>query len=195
MSPTSLLFILLGLTACGYYAGRRRAFAVDGRSAGLKPLHSRPTYYGSLTALWCGIHALLLFGFWLAFESTIITNLVVADLPEAMRNLPAADLNLQVNSIRNLVSGNIVVGPDNPHRQAAAVRYRNLQATSNAALAVVAVSIAIFALVMVRAKISPSLRARNAVEQIIKYILIICSTIAIFTTVGIVLSLLFESIR
>ena len=195
MSPTSLLFILLVLTVCGYYAGRRRALAVGGGSVGLKRLHSRPTYYGSLTAFWCGIPALLLFGFWLAFESTIITHLVVADLPETMRNLPAADLNLQVNSIRNLVSGNIVVGPDNPHIQAAAERYRNLQATSSAALAVVAVSIAILALVMVRAKISPTLRARNAVEQIIKYILIICSTIAIFTTVGIVLSLLFESIR
>ena len=195
MSPTSLLFILLVLTACGYYAGRRRALAVGGGSVGMKRLHSRPTYYGSLTAFWCGIPALLLFGFWLAFESTIITHLVVADLPETMRNLPAADLNLQVNSIRNLVSGNIVVGPDNPHIQAAAERYRNLQATSSAALAVVAVSIAILALIMVRAKIVPTLRARNAVEQIIKYILIICSTIAIFTTVGIVLSLLFECIR
>ncbi len=195
MSPNTLLFILLGLSACAYYAGRRRAFAVGGRSAGLKSLHSRPTYYGSLTALWCGIPALVLFGFWLAFESTIITNLVVADLPEAMRNMPAADLNLQVNRIKNLVSGNIVAGTIDPHIQAAAEHYRNLQATSNAALAVVTVSIAILALVMVRAKIKPTLRARNAVEQVIKYILIICSTIAIFTTVGIVLSLLFESIR
>ena len=195
MSPTTLLFILLGLSACGYYTGRRRAFAVGGGAGGIKRLHSRPTYYGSLTALWCGIPALLLFGFWLAFESTIITHLVVADLPDVIRNLPAADLNLQVNSIRNLVSGNIVAGPDNPHIQSAAAHYRSLQATSNAALAVVAVSIAILALVLVRSKITPTLRARNAVEQVIKYILIICSTIAIFTTIGIVLSLLFESIR
>ncbi len=195
MSPTTLLFILLGLSACGYYAGRRRAFAIGGGSAGIKSLHSRPTYYGTLTALWCGIPALLLFGFWLAFESTIITHLVVADLPETMRSLPAADLNLQVNSIRNLVSGNIVAGTIDPQIQTAADRYRSLQATSNVALAVVAVSIAILAIALVRAKITPTLRARNAVEGVIKYILIICSTIAIFTTIGIVLSLLFESIR
>ena len=195
MSPTTLLFILLVLSTCGYYAGRRRAFAVGGGSAGIKNLHSRPSYYGSLTAIWCGIPALLLFGFWLVFESTIITHLVVADLPEAMRNLPAAELNLKVNKIRNLVSGNIIAGAVEPQIQAAADHYRNLKATSNAALAVVAISMAILGLVIVRKKITPTLRARNLVEQVIKYILIACSTIAIFTTIGIMLSVLFESIR
>jgi len=163
--------------------------------AGIKNLHSRPIYYGSLTALWCGIPALLLFGFWLAFESTIITHMVIADLPETMRNLPAAELNLTVNKIRNLVSGNIVAGTAEPYIQAAADHYRNLKTTSNAALAVVAISMAILGLVIVRAKITPTLRARNRVEQVIKIVLIACSTIAIFTTIGIVLSVLFESIR
>ena len=80
MSSTSLLFILLALSTCGYYVGRSRAFAVAGNAANIKNLHSRPTYYGFLAALWCGIPTLLLFGFWLAFESSIITHLVVADL-------------------------------------------------------------------------------------------------------------------
>jgi phosphate transport system permease protein len=195
MSTTTLLFILLILSACGYYAGRRRAFTVGGGSEGIKNLHSRPIYYGSLTALWCGIPALLLFGLWLAFESAIITHLVIADLPETIRNLSAAELNLTVNKIRNLVSGNIVAGTAEPYIQAAADHYRNLKATSNAALAVVAISMAIVGLVIVRAKITPTLRARNRVEQVIKIILIVCSTIAIFTTIGIVLSVLFESIR
>jgi phosphate transport system permease protein len=195
MSSTSLLFILLALSTCGYYVGRSRAFAVAGNAANIKNLHSRPTYYGFLTALWCGIPTLLLFGFWLAFESSIITHLVVADLPQAMRNLPEARLNLIVNDIRNLVSGNIVSAEINPVMQAAADHYRSLQATSNAALAVVTISMAIVGLVIVRAKITPVLRARNAVEQAIKYILIVCSTIAIFTTIGIVLSVLYESVR
>ena len=195
MSPTILLFILLVLSTCGYYLGRRRAFAVGGGSTGIKNLHSRPIYYGSLTALWCGIPALLLFGFWLAFESSIITHLVVADLPEAIRNLPAAELNLKVNKIRNLVGGNIIAGAIEPQIQAAADHYRNLKATGDAAFAVIVISTAILGMVIVRAKITPTLRARNGVEQIIKYILIACSMIAIFTTIGIVLSVLFESIR
>jgi phosphate transport system permease protein len=44
-------------------------------------------------------------------------------------------------------------------------------------------------------KIGPEFRARNNVERIITALLVLCSTIAILTTVGIVLSLLFESIR
>jgi len=195
MSSTTLLIVLLALSGLGYYIGRRRAFSVAGDAANIKNLHSRPTYYGSLTALWCGIPTLILFGFWLAFESSIITHLVVADLPEALRNLPESRLNLIVNDIRNLISGNIVSGEIDPVMQAAADHYRSLQTTSKAALAVIVISMAILGLVIVQSKITPTLRARNVVEQVIKYILIVCSTIAIFTTIGIVLSVLFESIR
>jgi phosphate transport system permease protein len=194
MSPTTLLIILLALSSLGYYIGRRRAFAVAGDAANVKNLHSRPAYYGALTALWCGIPAVLLFGFWLAFESSIITTLVVADLPEEIRALPEARLNLVVNDIKNLVSGNIVSGEIDPVMQAAADRYRSLQGISKAALAVIAICFAILGIIIVRAKISMTLRARNVVEKVIKYILITCSTIAIFTTIGIVLSVLYEAI-
>ena len=44
-------------------------------------------------------------------------------------------------------------------------------------------------------KISPNLRARNHVEIVLKFLLISSSTIAILTTIGIVLSVLFEAIR
>ena len=45
------------------------------------------------------------------------------------------------------------------------------------------------------AKISPQVRARQQVERIFKAILLLCSLVAIFTTVGILLSVLFESLR
>ncbi len=141
--------------------GRRRAFAVAGDGAGIQQLHSRPTYYGALAAIWCGIPALLLFGFWLAFESTVITQLVVSDLPENIRSLTGAELNLFINKIKNMVSGNIVSGEITPAMQTAADHYRSLQTTSKAALAVVVISLAMLGLVAVRARIKPGLRARN----------------------------------
>jgi phosphate transport system permease protein len=195
MSSATLFVFILVLTSFAYFVGRRQAVAVAGRSTGNKGLHSRPTYYGSLTAIWCGIPAVLFFAFWLAFESPIITHRVVADLPEEIRNLPETRLNLVVNDIRNLVRGNIVSVEGKAEIQAAAEHYRNLQATSSAALAVAVISLAIIAILIVRAKITPSLRARNLVEQTINYILIACSTIAIFTTIGIVLSVLYEALR
>ncbi len=195
MTPSSTLAALLALSAVAYYLGRRRAFAVAGESGGIRHLHSRPTYYGALTALWCGIPALLLFGVWLAFEDKIITNLVIADLPEAIRSLPDNRLNLVINDVKNLVTGNIVAGEVNETIQTAAGHYRSLQSMSNAALAVVVLSFAIIAAASVRSRISRTLRARNLVEQLIKSILAACSCIAIFTTIGIVLSVLYEALR
>ena len=195
MSSSALLLILLILSSFAYYTGRRRAFAAAGKAAGSRRLHSRPTYYGMLTAIWCGLPALLLFGFWLAFQPKIITGLVVADLPEEIRSLPEARRNLVVNDIKNLVEGNIVSGEVNPTMQSAADHYRSLEATGKASLAVSVIAVAIIGMVIVNAKITPTLRARNIVERVLEYILIGCSTIAIFTTIGIVLSVLYEAIR
>lgn len=195
MSPTKVLAVLLMLSAAAFYFGRRRAFSIAGEAGGVRHLHSRPTYYGVLTALWCVIPALLMFAFWLGFEDKIITNLVIADLPDAIRSLPENRLNLVVNDIRNLVTGNIVAGAVDATMQAAAEHYRTLQSISNAALAVVTLSLGIVGALVVRSRISQTLRARNFVEQIIKYILIACSCIAILTTIGIVLSVLYEALR
>jgi phosphate transport system permease protein len=195
MSPSLLFIILLLLSSVAYHIGRRRSVAVAGNASGVRQLHSRPAYYGALTALWCGIPALLIFGFWMALDPSVIARLVVADLPAEIRQLPENRLNLVVNDIKNLVSGNIVSGEVSPVMEAAAEHYRNIQATSHAALAVASLCAGILGLVVVHRKISPRLRARNHVENLIRIILIVCSTVAIFTTIGIVMSVLYESLR
>ncbi|MDD3449687.1 MAG: phosphate ABC transporter permease subunit PstC [Gammaproteobacteria bacterium] len=194
MSVTTLAIVLLALSAVAYYVGRQRSFAVAREAGGVRALHSLPGYYGMLTALWCGIPALLVLAAWLAFEPYIVTKLVVAGLPEEIRALPDARLSLVVNDIKNLVSGNIVSGKVDPAMQAAA-HYRSLQQTGAAALAVVVVALAAGGIGLGWKRIRPGLRARNQVEGVVKGFLILCSTIAIFTTVGIVLSVLFEALR
>jgi phosphate transport system permease protein len=46
-----------------------------------------------------------------------------------------------------------------------------------------------------RAKISPQMQAREQVEKMTQALLLACACIAVFTTLGIVLSVVFESIR
>ena len=196
MSSSNLLLVLLMLTTAGYFLGRRRAFAVAGASGrGQQILHSRPTYYGALAALWCALPALIVFSFWRFFESSVITQMVIGGLPPDLQNLPADRLGLVINDIRNIVSANIVPAEISPAIQAAADHYTRLTAISHATLAVLATCIAIAGVLWVQKKISPELRARNHVETMVKYLLIVCSTIAIFTTIGIVLSVLYEAIR
>ena len=195
MAPVSLLVVLLALSTAAYFFGRRKAFALDGRAEGGVKMHSRPTYHGALTALWCALPALLTFGFWLAFESQVITQLVVKDLPESIRSLPADRLSLVINDIRNIESGNFVSQTSNPAMQAAADHYRSLRSISRHALAVITIALVVAAALFVRSRISFRLRARNHVEGILTVILVACSTIAIFTTIGIILSVLYEAIR
>jgi phosphate transport system permease protein len=62
-------------------------------------------------------------------------------------------------------------------------------------MAIASLAVAAAGLWLARRRIAPQLRARNAVERTIHVILILSSLIAILTTAGIVLSLLFESWR
>jgi phosphate transport system permease protein len=195
MTPVTLLAVLLLLSSAAYYFGRRKAFALAGRAEGAVKLHSRPNYHGALTALWCAIPALLIFGFWLVFETQVITHLVVKDLPESIRSLPPDRLSLVINDLRNLESGNFVSQAVDPAMQAAAAHYRSLRDISHHSLAVVIITLMVAAAMFVRSRIAVGLRARNQVETILTVILIACSTIAIFTTIGIILSVLYEAIR
>jgi phosphate transport system permease protein len=62
-------------------------------------------------------------------------------------------------------------------------------------LAVVALAAATLGLGWAQRRVAPTMRARNRVERCVLAMLLLSSTLSILTTVGIVLSLLFESLR
>jgi phosphate transport system permease protein len=193
--PTTLLIAatLLALTAIGFYMGRSRAVAtVSGR---VRELHSLPSYYGYFVALWCGLPALLVLGAWLALEPSIIETILVSTLPESARELNSQRLGLMINDIRNVADGNFTSANVEPAVQAAADRLNSLRTISAIALAVAVLAVAIAGLTYGRHLIAPRLRARNRVERVVTVVLIGCSTVAILTTLGIVLSLVFEASR
>jgi phosphate transport system permease protein len=188
-----IALLLLALSSAAFYVGRRRALSVAGGQ--VRNLHSLPSYYGLYVALWAALPALILLGLWLAFENSIITQMVMADMPASIRSLDPAKLNLVINDLHNLVSGNIVSGTPDAAMQAAVERYRQLQSVGSILLFSLTLGLAAVAGWFAYARISRVHRARNGVERIIMMMLIACSLVAILTTVGIVLSVLFESVR
>ncbi|MEJ5357818.1 MAG: phosphate ABC transporter permease subunit PstC [Desulfobacterales bacterium] len=194
MPPIVLLAVLLLLSAAAYYAGRRKAFAMAGGGGRAVRLHSRPTYHGALVALWCGLPALLFFGLWLAFENTMITRMVIECLPESLRSQPPDRMNLLMNDIRNIAAGHFDAATADPAIREAAAAYRRLLGLSRQALAAAAIALAALVALFVRSRLRPSLRARNHVEGILTALLVACSTVAIFTTIGIVLSVVYEAV-
>jgi len=192
---TTLLLILAVLVLSGavYRAGRSRALAAAGGDP--RRLHSLPGYYGIYVALWCGLPAVLLTLAWTAVEPVVVETLVVEGLPAEARALPPERIDLLVNDVRNLARGNIVSGDIDPATQAAAARYTSLRGTALAARMVAILGLALGGAALAWRRISPRFQAIHRVERIVRALLLACSTIAVFTTVGIVLSLLFESIR
>jgi len=195
MQTSLVVIILLVLMSVAYRLGRRRSLAQVGGARHVRDLHSLPSYYGFYAALWAGLPALLVLGLWLALQNNVIEDLMVAELPRQMQELPPAQLELAVNDIKNLASGNIVSREASPVVQAAADNYRRLRHIASIAMGVVVLSIGLVGGGLAWRSVAPRMRARNRVEWIVQSLLVLSSTIAIFTTVGIVLSVLFESLR
>jgi len=195
MRLTTLVLILTAMALAAFYLGRNRAVAIGGGSGKARLLHSLPKYYGYYTAMWCVLPGLALLLAWTAFSDTVITSRVIESLPDRLRNQPEAQLGLTLNDIRNLAAGQMVDEARRPEFAVAADLYNNLRFAAQKLLSglIIAVSFLGFALAWWR--VQPKFRARNHVELAIKVALIAASLVAILTTLGILLSVTFESIR
>src|SRR4051812_18774112 len=195
MTPAALLIALTLLSVAAFWIGKSRSLAIVGGTRGVRNLHSLPSHYGLMTAMWCALPALAVIGVWLVFQDAIILRLVTEHLPAGVKDLPSNELSLVLNDIRNLVAGNIPAVSVSPPVRTAAVEYVRLRGISRMALTVLVLVMAIAAMLIVRARIKPELRARNRVETVVEWLLIGCSTLAVFTTIGIVASVAFEAFR
>ncbi|NNE83591.1 MAG: phosphate ABC transporter permease subunit PstC [Alphaproteobacteria bacterium] len=193
MNSLILIAVLLLFMVFAYQLGRRWVLQKVGGDR--RELHSLPGYYGAYVALLCGLPALLIVALWLSFEPQIIETILISGLPTAAQALPAGELNLLISDIRNIATGNISSRTPDAAVLIAADRYNNLRSISFAAMAVIGLAAAIGGFVVARGRLQPNLRARPVVEGVVHWTLLIASVIAVLTTVGIVLSLLFESVR
>jgi phosphate transport system permease protein len=187
-----LLFILC-LTA--YFLGADRARKVGQVEGGGRILHSLPGYYGIYVAIWCAIPALVFYGIWHIFETRVLMSFAVQVLPPELLKTSSAEMSLVINDIKNVIAGNFFTNINNDAIQEAADTFTRLQQQYRFMGGIILVLLPIGTSLFVYRKIDSQLRARNRVEKLVKYFLIGCSAIAILTTIGIVLSVLFEAIR
>ncbi len=195
MTPSLLILSIVALSFAAYWVGRSRSLAVVGGARGARQLHSLPGHYGLLTALWCGLPALVVALAWFGFQDSVIISVVSAGLPAEVRALPEAQFGLFINDMRNVVAGNIGADQVSEVTAAAASEYLRLRSLARLAITALAFAVGIVAILLVRARIRADLRARNSVERVLEGLLFLCSTLAVLTTLGIVLSVVFEAVR
>ncbi|WP_160151933.1 phosphate ABC transporter permease subunit PstC [Microbulbifer sp. ALW1] len=192
MQTPTLFALLLLLILVAYGTGFSRALSAARSRGGVRSLASLPSYYGVHTALWCGLPALLILGTWLAFDDSIIRTLVMGGIVDKPATLSGQ--NLLYAQIQNMAAGNLV-GESTPQLEAAAEHLSSLrengQLLQTALILILSIGFGAFALL----RISPEMRAREKVEKVLRAILLVCACAAIFTTVGILMSVLLESIR
>ena len=185
----ALVAVLIVAAAAGWvgFARARRL------RAGTR-LHSLPVYHGSYAALWAAIPALLILAAWAPIQSRLVDQAVLAS--SEGQALPAFDMQRQaiLAEAREIAHGDREQG-FNPESTGIAPRIRSAEARYAAIGGAVAVLVALGAAAFAFRRSGPQFRARLGVERWLMVLLFAASLIAILTTLGILLSLMFESLR
>lgn len=190
-----LIGVLLALIAIAYQIGLRKSRSLAGKGNNTAILHSRPGYYGSLVALWCGIPAFLILIVWNLVEPSVLQHLILKNVPaNVAASLDTAGVDVLVDRIKAIASGFGVTDTPAAYEVAAAEQLSKFERIGSFAKFAVVICVAMLGLVWARKRISQQFRARNEVEKTINVVLILCSGVAILTTVGIVMSMFSEAL-
>ena len=195
MQLSSVLVAILFLAAVSYQLGRRRSLAAVGGPKGVRDLHSLPGYYGLLVALWCALPALFILGAWHLGSDRVVLATVLSHMPAEFHGLGSGERGLLLNDIRNVVAGNVAASEARPAVQVAATEWVRLDHASRITGAVLALVVGLLGGAFAFRRVKPEQRARNSVEKVVEIALILCSVIAILTTIGIVVSVLYEAVQ
>ena len=192
MPLAAIALLIIGLGVLAWLMARARAAAFAGPD---KPRpHSLPAQHGWYVALWTVVPALIVLALWSEVSGNLIYGQVMAS-PEAAA-LPGFDMQRSaiLGEAYGLATGQIDTA-FNPQARALAPVYAGAISFYSWIGLAIALIVAFAGGAWSFTRVSPHFRARTRVERIIMGVLLLASSIAILTTLGIILSLLFESLR
>lgn len=181
---------LVLLVIAAFVLGRNRGASFQGPGISV---HSLPSYHGYFAATAVLIPMLILLVAWEIGAPRLVEGMAVASLPAEMQ--PTDSLT------HSSVIRNIIVAADgsgsglDPALQAAGAVYAQWRTTSQWFLLIAGIAVGVGALAWAYNQLAPRYRARNRFETVVKVLLIACSAVAVLTTVGIVFSVMFETLR
>ena len=188
-----LIFLISIFSLSLFFYGRSKTKSIS-IEQNIK-LNALPKFYGYYLVLWSSIPALVFLLIWSLFEPTIIKSIII----EVAANQGAIfndknEANLIYEKIKAIHLGTYIGDIDSILRESALsyAKFTNLFTNSKIVLIF---GIVITSVIYSLNKIKNNNKARDDVEVILKGLLFVSSLIAILTTLGIIFSLLFESIK
>ena len=193
--PVTLLLVALAALVA-FAAGRARAVAAGGGN--LASLHSRPAYHGLYCLLWVAFAG---YGVFLLIDLvalSVVANMMAEELDERLaaagRDMLQIEKSLVLEDARKLAAGTVASAED-PLRRELAEIFAGLDRTRIWTVAVGALAAAGGAFALTYRRIGRDFRARNRAEGMLRNVLMAMAAIAILTTIGILLSLIGETLN
>ncbi len=193
MSPAFLLLLALGLGLAGWLAARGRAWSFR-RAAPGRRLAALPVYHAWYVALWIVVPALLFAAAWNVIAPQLVLQSVLAD--PAASALP--DFGMQRETLlaeARAVATGAAPGVFNPAAGSLVAPFRDALMRFNLIGLAITLAIALAAGAFAFLRLKPDFTARTRVERAVMSVLLIASLVAILTTLGIFVSLVFETVR
>lgn len=189
---TILFLLILGLGLIGWLAARARAWSFR-KEDGVK-LSSLPTYHAWYVALWVALPAIAFAILWSFISPNLVVQSVLAapaaaDLPEFgfQRDTILREARAVATGSAPAVFNPIANGLIEPFREAIS-RYNIIGFIVTALIAFIAGAWSYL-------RLKPDFSARSRVERTVMGILLLASLVATLTTLGILASLIFETVR
>lgn len=186
-------FVILLLAAIvGYVINVQSAKAL--RNDGAR-LHSLTGFHGMYSFLLVVVPVLTFVLIWIALQGTVVDRLMMASLPAGVLDgLGSGQIQLIGAEIRSIAGGRVFGTPDD-WKLEAADRLITYRVASQWLLLVAVIILSAAAVLFARSRVAAEFRARQQVEGITQGLMIFCAVVAIFTTIGIVLALTYETVK
>jgi phosphate transport system permease protein len=200
----SLLIVIL--VAIAFVIGRKRGSAFQAASAGQKgAVHSLPIYHGLFTATLTIIPMLIVLALYIGLQPSYVKSAALKAVPTASTveaAKPAAQNSKGLQDLvlfRDVQLSATLLNQDKPllreELKPAAVALNKANNLAGLALLALGFMSGVAGLFYALKRITPEFRSRNIFEKFVLAFLIICSGVALLTTVGIVFSVFFETLN
>lgn len=193
MSISFLFLCLLGLGAFSFLFGRRRIRGLTAM-AGVKQ-HSRDVYHGSFVVICAVLLPLIILLAWSGLSPLLIDAMLEDFLRRQSPDLSIGEMGVLIAKVKAFFVGSLPEAFADELIRNGADYFAALVDYSTTARSFVVLLLSLCGAALGLRLLAPRFTARPAVERVFEIVMIVASAIAILTTIGIVLSLIFETLR
>ena len=193
MSISFLFFCLLGLGAFSFLFGRHRIRGLTAASGAKQ--HSRDVYHGSFVAVCAVLVPLIILLAWSGLSPLLIDAMLEDFLRRQSPDLSIGEMGVLIAKVKAYFVGSLPEAFANDLIRDGTDYFAALVDNSATARSFVVLLLGLCGAALGLRLLAPRFTARPAVERVFEIVMIVASAIAILTTIGIVLSLIFETLR